>query len=151
LNSTHHSVRWTPYSCALADIEQPGAFAVKSVLSALSSNVVLALLASSLSFGGATAMAAARYVEVWNPPESQLHTPKAKTRSVVSAQSKKKRKSGPAVKQVADRTMTPPPALTVAPLASPSNTGRAKAAPKATDSLPKLPPLIGPDGRVLRV
>jgi hypothetical protein len=95
-------------------------------------------------------MAAERYVEVWNPPESQLHTPKTKTRSVVSAQSKKKRKSGPAVKQVADRTMSPPPALTVAPSASP-NAGRAKAVPKSTDSLPKLPPLIGPDGRVLRV
>jgi hypothetical protein len=124
---------------------------VKPVLSALSSNVVLALLAASLSAGSAAAMAAERYIEVWNPPESQLHSPKTKTRSVVSAQSKKKRKSGPAVKQVADRTMSPPPALTVAPSTSPSNAGRAKAVPKSTDSLPKLPPLIGPDGRVLRV
>lgn len=124
---------------------------MRPVLSALSSSVVLALLAGSLSAGSAAAMAAERYVEVWNPPESQLHTPKTKARSVVTAQSKKKRKSGPAVKQVADRTTTPPPALTVAPSASPSNAGRAKAAPKSTDSLPKLPPLIGPDGRVLRV
>ncbi|WP_449493192.1 hypothetical protein [Caballeronia sp. M23-90] len=124
---------------------------MRPVLSALSSNVALALLAGSMSFGSAAAVAAERYVEVWNPPESQLHTPKTRTRSVVSAQAKKKRKGGPAVKQVADRTTTPPPALTVAPSASPSSTGRAKTAPKGIDSLPKLPPLIGPDGRVLRV
>jgi hypothetical protein len=124
---------------------------VRPVLSAVSSTVALALLAGSMSFGSIAAIAAERYVEVWNPPESQLHTPKTKTRSVVSAQAKKKRKSGPAVKQVADRTMTRSPALAVAPSASPSNAGRSKVAPKATDSLPKLPPLIGPDGRVLRV
>ena len=88
---------------------------------------------------------------MFNNPQGQQPGLFEASPSATNGQTKKKRKSGPAVKQVADRTMTPPPALTVAPLASPSNTGRAKAAPKATDSLPKLPPLIGPDGRVLRV
>ncbi|SAL24635.1 hypothetical protein AWB64_01944 [Caballeronia sordidicola] len=124
---------------------------MRPVLSALSSTVALALVAGSMSLGSAGAAAAERYIEVWNPPESQLHATKNKTRPVVSAQAKKKRKSGPAVKQVADRTTAPAPALTVAPSAGGSSAGRAKAAPKSPDSLPKLPPLIGPDGRVLRV
>jgi hypothetical protein len=120
---------------------------VRSALSTLSSNVVLAVLAGFIGLGSLPAVAAARYVEVWNPPEAQLHKAKVKPRGVQTAQVKKKRKSGPAVKQVADKTNLAPPALTPAP----ATAGRPKAAPKATDSTPRLPPLIGPDGRVLRV
>jgi hypothetical protein len=108
---------------------------------------LLAVVAGFLGFGSLAAAAAERYVEVWNPPEAQMHKSKAKPRSVLSAQAKKKRKSGPAVKQVADKTNIAPPALTPAP----ANPGHAKTAPKGLDSTPRLPPLIGPDGRVLRV
>ena len=120
---------------------------MRLVLSTLSSNVVLAVLAGSMVFGSIAAMAAERYVEVWNPPEAQTHKAKGKMRSVLPVQAKKKRKSGPAVKQVADRTTAAPPALSTGP----SNAGRAKVAPKPSDPTPRLPPLIGPDGRVLRV
>lgn len=119
---------------------------MRPVLSALSSNVVLAVLAGTMGFGSIAAMAAERYVEVWNPPEAQTHKAKGKTRSVLPVQAKKKRKSGPTVKQVADKTTAAPPALSAGPA-----TGRAKVAPKASDPTPHLPPLIGPDGRVLRV
>jgi hypothetical protein len=120
---------------------------VRPVLSTLSSNIVLAVLAGFMGLGSFAAAAAERYVEVWNPPEAQMHKSKAKPRAVQSAQVKKKRKSGPAVKQVADKTNIAPPALTPAP----ANPGHAKTAPGGTDSTPRLPPLIGPDGRVLRV
>jgi hypothetical protein len=120
---------------------------VRPALSTLSSNVVLAVLAGFMGLGSVAAVAAERYVEVWNPPEAQMHKSKVKPRGVQSAQVKKKRKSGPAVKQVADKTNIAPPALTPAP----ANPGHAKMAPKGTDSTPRLPPLIGPDGRVLRV
>jgi hypothetical protein len=120
---------------------------VRPVLSTLSSKVVLAVLAGSVGFGSIAAAAAERYVEVWNPPEAQTHKAKSKPRGVLPVQAKKKRKSGPTVKQVADKTTAAPPALS----AGPSNAGRAKVAPKASDPTPRLPPLIGPDGRVLRV
>ncbi|WP_158935724.1 hypothetical protein [Burkholderia sp. S171] len=120
---------------------------MRSALSTFSSNVVLVVLAAFMGLGSLAAVAAQRYVEVWNPPEAQMHKSKAKPRGVQSAQVKKKRKSGPAVKQVADKTNLAPPALTSAP----ANPGHAKTAPKGTDSTPRLPPLIGPDGRVLRV
>jgi hypothetical protein len=120
---------------------------VRSALSTLSSNVVLAVLAGFMGLGPLAAAAAERYVEVWNPPEAQMHKSKAKPRGVLSAQAKKKRKSGPAVKQVADKTNLAPPALSPAPAIP----GHAKTAPRGTDSTPRLPPLIGPDGRVLRV
>lgn len=120
---------------------------MRPVLPTLSSNVVLAVLAGFMGFGSLAAVAAEHYVEVWNPPESQLHKAKVKPRATLSAQAKKKRKSGPVVKQVADKTNAAPPALST----TPSNPGRPKAAPKATDPTPRLPPLIGPDGRVLRV
>ncbi|WP_235210694.1 DUF1328 domain-containing protein [Caballeronia sordidicola] len=120
---------------------------MRSALSTLSSNVLLAVVAGFLGFGSLAAAAAERYVEVWNPPEAQMHKSKAKPHGVQSAQVKKKRKSGPAVKQVADKTNIAPPALTTAPAIP----GHAKTAPKGPDSTPRLPPLIGPDGRVLRV
>jgi len=120
---------------------------VRPVLSTLSSNVVLAVLAGFMGLGALSAVAAERYVEVWNPPEAQMHKAKVKPHGVQTAQAKKKRKSGPAVKQVADKTNLAPPALTSAP----ATAGHSKAAPKATGSTPRLPPLIGPDGRVLRV
>jgi hypothetical protein len=120
---------------------------VRPVLSTLSSNVVLAVLAGFMGLGSLPAVAAAHYVEVWNPPEASMHKAKVKPHGVQTAQVRKKRKSGPAVKQVADKTNLAPPALTSAP----ATAGHPKAAPKATDSTPRLPPLIGPDGRVLRV
>ena len=120
---------------------------MRSALSTLSLNVVVGVLAGFMGLGSLAAVAAERYVEIWNPPEAQMHKSKAKPRGVQSAQVKKKRKSGPAVKQVADKTNAAPPALTP----SVPNAGHAKTAPKGTDSMPRLPPLIGPDGRVLRV
>ena len=120
---------------------------MRSALSTFSSNVLLAILAGFMGLGSLPAAAAARYVEVWNPPEASMHKSKAKPRGAQMAQVKKKRKSGPAVKQVADRTNIAPPALTPAPAIP----GHTKTAPKGPDSTPRLPPLIGPDGRVLRV
>ena len=120
---------------------------MRSALSAFSSNVLLAVVAGFLGFGSLAAVAAERYVEVWNPPEAQMHKSKAKPHGVQSAQVKKKRKGGPAVKQVADKTNIAPPALTP----SPASPGHPKTAPNGRDSTPRLPPLIGPDGRVLRV
>jgi hypothetical protein len=96
------------------------------------------------------ASAAERYVEVWNPPESQTFKAKSKTHGVVPVQSKKKRKNV-VVKQVADKTNVAPPALTAQMPAGAAGAGRTKLAPKPVDPTPHLPPLIGPDGRVLRV
>lgn len=105
------------------------------------------MLAGFMSLSSVVACAAERYVEVWNPPESQTHKAKPKTRNMVPVQAKKKRKSAPAVKQVADRTTVAPPALSTGSASG----ARARVTPKPTDSTPRLPPLIGPDGRVLRV
>jgi hypothetical protein len=85
---------------------------VRSALSPFSSKVLLAILAGFLGLGSLPVAAAARYVEVWNPPEASMHKSKVKPRATQMAQVKKKRKSGPAVKQVADRTNIAPPALT---------------------------------------
>src|SRR5258708_38872560 len=145
LSSTHRSARSTLYFRALVDTEQTGAFAVRPVLSALSSNVVLAVLAGIMGFGPIAATAAERYVEVWNPPEAQTHKAKGKTRSVLPVQAKKKRKSGPTVKQVADKTTAAPPALSAGP-----STGRPEGAPqaaRATTPFPAARPAQGTGGR----
>lgn len=120
---------------------------MRSALSTFFSKVLLVVLAAFMGLGSLPAAAAARYVEVWNPPEASMHKSKVKPRGAQMAQVKKKRKSGPAVKQVADRSNIAPPALTP----SPATSGHAKTAPKGSDATPRLPPLIGPDGRVLRV
>lgn len=86
---------------------------------------------------------AQRYVEVWNPPESQLSKGKIKTHGVAGLPAKKKHKN-PVVKRVADKTTLAPAAVSSAP-------GRLKSDDKPTKQTPLLPPLIGPDGRVLRV
>lgn len=91
-----------------------------------------------LSLAAHAGTAAQKYVEVWNPPESQLTKGKVKTRSAISVQGKKKHKN-PAVKRVADKTT----------MAAPTRS-RTEDKP-STKQTPLLPPLIGPDGRVLRV
>ena len=123
---------------------------MRSLSSKLSSNVALALLAGSMWLTPVVAYAAGRYVEVWNPPESQTVKAKGKTHGMVPVQSKKKRKNV-VVKQVADKTNVAPPPLSAQMSAGATGAGRTKLAPKPVDPTPHLPPLIGPDGRVLRV
>lgn len=126
---------------------------MKSVLShatsRATSKVLLATVVLSLSPMASFAAAATsgRYVEVWNPPESQTSKGnRAKVRSMVPVQARKKHKSA-IVKQVADKTTAAQPAMSVggAPAARPHGDT------KPSDTPPRLPPLIGPDGRVLRV
>jgi len=86
---------------------------------------------------------APKYVEVWNPPESQLSKGKIRTHAAIPLQGKKKHKN-PAMKRVVDKTMLAPPALSAPAV-------HLKTEEKPSKQTPLLPPLIGPDGRVLRV
>ncbi len=85
------------------------------------------------------AFAGKRYVEVWNPPEAQR-------KSVVRHHHIHRRvhmdPRAPAAVQ------TPPVTNAVTPV--PAELPEAPTQ-KASDALPRIPPKIGPDGRVLRV
>ncbi len=100
-----------------------------------------------MAFWSATAFAGERYTEVWNPPEAQTSKTKGRAHNLVPVQAKKRHKSGLAVKKIADRTaLVAPPALSAAAPAAPHGKASKSPAPNL-----QLPPLIGPNGQVLRV
>jgi hypothetical protein len=106
--------------------------------------VSLVLLAGVTAFSSAAAFAGERYTEVWNPPEAQTSKAKGRAHNLVPVQAKKKHKGGLTVKKVADRLA--PAALSAAVPAAPHGKSNRSAAPNL-----QLPPLIGPNGQVLRV
>ncbi|MDR5761879.1 hypothetical protein [Caballeronia sp. LZ035] len=99
-----------------------------------------ALLILLLVFGSSSLFAAERYTEVWNPPEAQAVKGKSKARTGSQVAAKKKRKSAPAVKQVADKAAIEAPAVTAPPKTT---------SPKQSE--PMIPRKIEPNGQVMRV
>jgi hypothetical protein len=99
-----------------------------------------------MAFSSAAAFAGERYTEVWNPPEAQTSKAKGRSHNLVPTQAKKKHKGGLTVKKIADRTTLAPPALSAAAPAAPHGKPNKSPAPNL-----QLPPLIGPNGQVLRV
>ena len=93
-----------------------------------------------LLIGSSSLFAAERYTEVWNPPEAKAVKGKTKPHAATPAAAKKKRKSAPPVKQVADKAAIEQPAPTPRPKAS---------SPKQTE--PFIPRKIEPNGQVMRV
>ena len=108
--------------------------------------VSLILLTGVMAFSSAAAFAGERYTEVWNPPEAQTSKAKGRSHNLVPTQAKKKHKGGLTVKKIADRTTLAPPALSAAAPAAPHGKPNKSPAPNL-----QLPPLIGPNGQVLRV
>jgi hypothetical protein len=108
--------------------------------------VALVLLTGVMAFSSVAAFAGEHYTEVWNPPEAQTSKAKGRSHNLVPVQARKKHKGGLTVKKIADRTTLAPPALSAAgPVAS-----RGKSSKSPAPNM-QLPPLIGPDGKVLRV
>ena len=95
-----------------------------------------------LLIGSSSLFAAERYTEVWNPPEAQPIKGKSKTHPASQTQAKKKHKSAPPVKQVADK------AAIAQPSPVPAQRPRASS-PKQTE--PVIPRKIEPNGQVMRV
>jgi hypothetical protein len=129
------------YSRALADIQT-----WSNHLRYVFKPIFLAILAGILALSSLSAFSGERYTEVWNPPEAQTSKARVKTkaRNVVPVQGRKKHKNGVTMKKVVDKTTLAPAALPTAPAASPGK-------PKYAQPPLKLPPLIGPDGRIMRV
>lgn len=98
-------------------------------------------LIAVLLIGSSSLFAAERYSEVWNPPEAQAVKGKTKPHASTQAAAKKKRKSAPPVKQVADKAAIEQPPASARPKASSSR--------KQTE--PVIPRKIEPNGQVMRV
>jgi len=116
--------------------------------------VALAVASGAMAFASQAAWAGGHYTEVWNPPYAQTTKAKTRAHNLVPVQAKKKHKGGLTVKRIADKSTLAPPTLSAAVPATPR--GKAKSsAPNApgTPGTPnmQLPPLIGPNGQVLRV
>jgi hypothetical protein len=103
----------------------------------------LAFLTMAFVLGSSPVLAAQRYTEVWNPPETQSQLAKGKTKGHATSHTgatKKKRKNAAAVKQIADKAAIAPPVVAPPPKA---------VSPKASE--PVIPRKIGPNGQVMRV
>jgi hypothetical protein len=133
------------YSRALADIQTWSDY-LRYIFNPISTRFAFVALTGVLALSSLTAFAGERYTEVWNPPEAQTSKAKARTkvRNMVPVQARKKHKSGVTMKNVVDKTTFAPPELSPAMSAAPAK-------PKYAEPPLKLPPLIGPDGQIMRV
>ena len=93
-----------------------------------------------LLIGSSSLFAAERYSEVWNPPEAQAVKGKSKPHASTQTAAKKKRKSAPPVKQVADKAAMEQPPAPPRPKAS-----------SRKQAEPVIPRRIEPNGQVMRV
>jgi hypothetical protein len=136
------------YSRALVDTETWSDY-LRYIFNPISTQFAFVALTGVLALSSLTAFAGERYTEVWNPPEAQTSKVKAraKVRNMVPVQTRKKHKGSVTVKKVVDKTTFAPSELSPAMSTAPGTPAK----PKYAEPPLKLPPLIGPDGQVMRV